>query len=413
MSRQHPTTVLSYGLGVDSTAILLRWLEEPSSRDFKLDDLVVITAMTGHEFEETGALVTEHILPKLARTNVRFVQLARGGLLQAGGVTVLGDSRHPTTLCLDGDYTLLEELEQGRTVPQYASGRRRCSQKYKGWVIDTWLQRELGDTTTFAHAMGYAMGEEKRADKDRRFATEQRHPFYPLLEWGWDRQACLDYIEQITGVKGWPKSCCFFCPFSGGRTAHIERLATKPTLAVEALVLEYMSLAFNPRQQLFATGTSLEQTLLDAGHKHLIDARDEQLGALDWQLYEVKRLWRSKASCMRSIRVLSDTGSKAWALEQLDQAELAQPELESGQRMQEHPRHRRVWSRKEDHETYPKLEAFLLAAPARYGTDKPRLGEKARGSFDAHWLAALEGSTEMSGRHERLAAGEQLLPGLG
>ena len=95
----HPTTILSYGLGVDSTAILLRWLKEPSSRNFNLEDLVVITAMTGHEFEETGALVTEHILPKLARMNVRFVQLARGGLLQAGGVTVLADSRHPTTLC--------------------------------------------------------------------------------------------------------------------------------------------------------------------------------------------------------------------------------------------------------------------------------------------------------------------------
>lgn len=409
---RHPTTILSYGLGVDSTAILLRWLHEPSSRDFELKNLVVITAMTGHEFEETGALVTKHILPKLARMGVRFVQLARGGLLQADGVTVLGDSRHPTTLSLGGDYTLLLELEQGRTVPQYASGRRRCSQKYKGWVIDTWLERELKDTTSFAHAMGYATGEEKRADKDSRFATERRRPFYPLLEWGWDRQACLDYIEQVTEVKGWPKSCCFFCPFSGGRDAHIERLAKREKLAMEALILEYMSLAFNPRQQLFATGKSLEQTLVDAGHHHLIESRDKQLDTLDWQIYEVRRLWRSKASCMRSIRVLSNTGSKAWALERLDEAELAQPELQPGADMLSHPRHRRVWKRKEDHELYPKLEAFLLAAPARYAEGKPRLLGKARGSFEAHWLAALEGSIEKEERHERLAAGEQLLPGL-
>ncbi len=36
--------VLSYGMGADSTAILLRWIEEPGCRDFDLSDLVVVTA---------------------------------------------------------------------------------------------------------------------------------------------------------------------------------------------------------------------------------------------------------------------------------------------------------------------------------------------------------------------------------
>lgn len=38
---------MSYGMGVDSTAILLRWLTDPMSRDFDLRDLVVSTAHTG------------------------------------------------------------------------------------------------------------------------------------------------------------------------------------------------------------------------------------------------------------------------------------------------------------------------------------------------------------------------------
>ena len=54
-TRRHPRHVLSYGLGLDSTAVLLRWLTDPSSRDFDLSDLVVITAMTGDEFSATGA----------------------------------------------------------------------------------------------------------------------------------------------------------------------------------------------------------------------------------------------------------------------------------------------------------------------------------------------------------------------
>lgn len=40
-----PRVVLAYGLGADSSAILARWLTEPASRDFDLDDLVVITGI--------------------------------------------------------------------------------------------------------------------------------------------------------------------------------------------------------------------------------------------------------------------------------------------------------------------------------------------------------------------------------
>src|SRR5690606_37927777 len=76
-TRRHPRQVLSYGLGLDSTAVLLRWLTDPSSRDFDLSDLVVITAMTGDEFSATGADVERYVLPELRRHRVRFVQVGR------------------------------------------------------------------------------------------------------------------------------------------------------------------------------------------------------------------------------------------------------------------------------------------------------------------------------------------------
>lgn len=40
-------TILSYGMGVESTAILVRWLEEPSVHPCSIDELIVITAQTG------------------------------------------------------------------------------------------------------------------------------------------------------------------------------------------------------------------------------------------------------------------------------------------------------------------------------------------------------------------------------
>ncbi len=42
--------VLSYGMGIESTAILLSCLIEASVRDFRIDDLIVVTAQTGNEW---------------------------------------------------------------------------------------------------------------------------------------------------------------------------------------------------------------------------------------------------------------------------------------------------------------------------------------------------------------------------
>ncbi len=90
--------VLSYGMGVDSTAILLRWLEEPTSRDFDLAQLIVVTAMTGDEWARTGRDVEAHVLPRLRAHGVRYVQAARAArhVSAAGdGVVVLDDSTAP------------------------------------------------------------------------------------------------------------------------------------------------------------------------------------------------------------------------------------------------------------------------------------------------------------------------------
>jgi hypothetical protein len=45
--RYRRKVVLNYGMGWDSTAIFLRWLLEPSSRNFQLDQLIVLMAQVG------------------------------------------------------------------------------------------------------------------------------------------------------------------------------------------------------------------------------------------------------------------------------------------------------------------------------------------------------------------------------
>ncbi len=116
-----PKVVLSYGLGEDSTAIILRWLEDPSSRDFDLSELAIVTAMTGNEWERTRGAVETLVLPRLAAAGVRFIQAARTRrhVTKAGdGIVILDDSRSPSKLYLEGDYTLYQEMVEAGTIPQ-------------------------------------------------------------------------------------------------------------------------------------------------------------------------------------------------------------------------------------------------------------------------------------------------------
>lgn len=109
----HPV-VLSYGMGADSTALLLRWIHEPDTRPCDLTELLVVTAMTGDEWPVTGRLVTEHVLPLLRRHGIRYAQIARASAHQEHGITVLDDSRNPAAVHLAGDYRPVRRAGRGR-----------------------------------------------------------------------------------------------------------------------------------------------------------------------------------------------------------------------------------------------------------------------------------------------------------
>ena len=248
-----PRVVLSYGMGADSTALLLQWIHEPRTRPCDLGELLVITAMTGDEWPATGRLVAEHILPRLREHGIRWVQVARAGATQADGITILDDSRAPATVHLGGDWKLSDEMLAAGTIPQVA-GSRKCSAKAKGWVLDQFLAAEMAGRR-YQHVMGFEAAETRRATRDAGYDTAQRTGSYPLIAWGWDRRACEDYIRSVTGAD-WPKSACTYCPFALCNTAGRERVLAayraEPAAGVQALVLEHIAVSLNPRQGLAA-----------------------------------------------------------------------------------------------------------------------------------------------------------------
>lgn len=305
-------TILSWGMGVESTAILVRWLLEPETRPCALDELLVLTAQTGDEYEDTGVLCERYILPLLRAERIRFVEVARCGHLEKEGIVVLADSRSPQCMHMDGAYKLSDELRAAGTVPQFG-GEHRCSLKFKAFVIETWLRERFQYPAR--HAFGYSLEEPKRVAKSEQaiadrvafgFSAEElgradraasydrpnRTGFYPLIEWGWTRQMCLDYLFSRLGVV-WEKSACVYCPFNQLGADALRRHKQHATQVAEALQLELVSLTLNPRGTLYKK-QSLYEYADQSGNTEAIAAFEEKLARQSWRVYRVRRIYGAK-----------------------------------------------------------------------------------------------------------------------
>jgi len=296
-SADNPLHILSFGMGWESSAILVRWLLEPETRGFGLDRLVVIVAMTGDEYDSTGKLIEQYILPLCRQFGVRFVQLARGGRLERDGYSILDSSTNPQQLYLQGDYPLSQELISSGTIPRL--GRPHfCAMKYKGFVIDSFLQEHV--TGFYHHYLGYSVGEEKRSSKSDGYTKHSEVLKYPAIEWGWTRADCGDYLTQVFGVA-WEKSCCQFCPFQEKESVRLRWLA-EPEAGGFAAYVEAIALSFNPRMHLFSFGSAYD-LLVESGNTAALSEYHRRLAEVDWAIYRVQRLYKkiTTQSCRSQV----------------------------------------------------------------------------------------------------------------
>lgn len=379
--------ILSYGLGVDSTAILLRWLRDPESRDFDLEDLVVVIAQTGDEWPRTKQLVETHLFPLLRRHRIRVVQVARTHRTktEAGGLhyAVISDTREPVTCHTEGLYRLSQEMFDGGTVPQ-TGGSRICSIHSKGEVIDWWV----GGYTQgrpFTHVMGFELGELGRRDKDRLMGTVPgREPEYPLIEWGWFREDAIAYIRDHLGVT-WEKSACTQCPFaldgpSKGET--IARFIADPAVAMRPLLMEHVAVALNHKQGLIG-GKRLVDELRRHPHAGDLLARfAARLDDVEWALYEVRRATvlgeKGKPLTSRSLTAAL-TGTRGDV-----RARLYELAAERGLTIERDGPHRRAWEHIRVAGAYPTYDHMWTIGPS---TAELKTGP----AFPKRWAEALAG----------------------
>ncbi len=151
------------GMGVESVAISLEILMNPSRRDFCLCQLIIITMQTGDEHWDTIENSEKFVLPIYRYFRIRFVELARGGEYEEDGIVVLQDTCQPRQHYREGFYKLSEHLLLNATVPQAAS-EHLCSLKFKVFCGEYWLEHCL-QMHGFHHIFGYAADEPKRVLK--------------------------------------------------------------------------------------------------------------------------------------------------------------------------------------------------------------------------------------------------------
>ncbi|MFI0406523.1 hypothetical protein [Actinomadura sp. 3N508] len=399
--------VISYGLGVDSTAILLRlcqMLDEVGGdrrsitapdgagelptlpAGLTLDRLVVVTAMTGSEWPVHRELVEKHVLPRLARHGIRYVQVARTGPRKGHGITVLDDSRAPSRLYVDGAYRLFDEMVTAGTIPQLG-GVRKCSQKAKGVPADEVIALVTGGAP-YRQIMGFEAGEQSRCVKDTAANSPLRTGVYPLAAWGWTREMCELYIHAETGVW-WEKSACTFCVYAlankEGRGRVLGGFAAAPALAWEPLLMETVAEGLNPSQTLMAGRALYDLMASTPGQEEALRLFEERVQAGRWAVVEVRRVVTGPGRAARAITVLSE-GARGECM-----ADLAALADRAGRPVETAGRHSRVWLRRRAEGVFPTVEQLAVVVPA---TVADKVGPQFTKAWERATAAPMQGPVQ-------------------
>jgi hypothetical protein len=188
--------VLAYGVGVDSTALLI----EKVARAEKID--LVLTADTGVEKPATYAYL-DVIRPWMDARGIRHEVVSY----------IPKRFKHWPPY-----YGLLEMCLTNATLPSKSLGGSSCSLKYKKapqdaflatWqpAIDAW-----GRGQRVRRLIGYDAGprDTLRANHALSIDDPLYECEYPLRQWGWDRDTCTARIVA-EGLPVPPKSACWLC----------------------------------------------------------------------------------------------------------------------------------------------------------------------------------------------------------
>lgn len=207
-------TILSYGGGQDSTAILYMYVNSPQFRAHYVPGrFLVIMADTGDEHQHTLDHV-EFTKQYCKKNNIEFIHLT-------------ADMGYHT-----GDWQSLRGLYRAKTAvgskcfPKICTDRLKLRPIYN--CLEDWIGKEYGyrpgrknafksfaqDHGRVRVLVGIARGEESRVKgkQDEPWREKSLGIVYPLIDLRMDRQDCQKYARSLDLPVPYPSNC-ILCPF--------------------------------------------------------------------------------------------------------------------------------------------------------------------------------------------------------
>lgn len=188
---------LAYGMGVDSTALLVGLARRG------IRPRLILFADTGAEKKETYA----------------FEEFMREWLRREGFPPITTVRYEPKNFKNFPPYKNLEEnLLTNGTLPGVAFGKASCSMKYKTSPQHSFMKKWAPAQEAWAlglRCVKFIGFDDSPRDRQRTYKADPKdRDFYdyqmPLQEWHWDREECKRQIKAA-GLPVPPKSSCFFC----------------------------------------------------------------------------------------------------------------------------------------------------------------------------------------------------------
>lgn len=209
-------TVLSFGAGQDSTAILYKLIHDEEFRKrFVRGHLIVVMSDTGNEHPQTYQHIvsTNDLCNKTHHIEFYFLHKSQGlhgrtwqSLKERYRLNnCVGSKAYPKSCTANLKINVIYKF-----INNYIAAAKGYSNDRKD-AIKTFAQ-DFGNIRVM---IGFARGEEGRvADKanDPVWMRESVERIYPLLDIGYDRGDCQEFIKQL-GYEVPLPSNCMLCPY--------------------------------------------------------------------------------------------------------------------------------------------------------------------------------------------------------
>jgi hypothetical protein len=208
-SQKKSMVMAAYGGGTNSTAMIIKWLQDGNNID------LILFADTGAEKPHT----------------YDYVEYFSSWLVDNYGISIV-------TVRSTGK-TLYQDCIDRKALPSLAYGFKTCSQRFKLQPQDKYLNNHALAKTLWKKGekitklVGFDAGEDHRIKNydDKKYTT-----IYPLVDADIDRDGCIEIIVRA-GLKLPGKSACYFCPSS--RPSEVLKMGDEyPDLLKKAVEME-------------------------------------------------------------------------------------------------------------------------------------------------------------------------------